>query len=117
MNRFIVVLIALFVSGALLSQEKNTKCKDELARICPGYGGDGNKLGACLKDPEKSKQLSPECKPRRVDFPAIKASCNTEIKSYCAAATEDGKLYMCIRQQMNKNPSSVGQNCKDQMNK
>ncbi len=109
-----VLLCGLLIAGAAVFAE-NTKCKDQLEKVCPGNGGDSAKLSLCLKDQSKVAQLSPDCRPRRVDIPAIRAKCAAEIKS-CPNAENDGQMYMCVRRQINANPAAVSAACKAQMN-
>jgi hypothetical protein len=99
---FCLVFFLLGNLSMIQPQEKNTKCKDELERICPGHKGDGKKVSECLKDKTKAASISPECKSKRVDFVKIKKDCSNEISSNCATPRNDGELYMCLRKNQTK---------------
>ncbi len=87
----------LLITLSVYAQEKNTKCRDELAKICPGNRGDGKKIGDCLKDRKNLEKLSEDCRPRRVDMHRIKERCASEITKFCGSAKADGDIFMCLR--------------------
>ena len=109
---FISVLLLLTFSG--ISAEKNTKCRDELQRLCGREYPNGKNLGQCIK--LGIDKLSPECRPRRIDFPAVRRDCKGEIVTSCSGSTDDGKTYQCLRRKLTETPDSVSVACATRMN-
>lgn len=87
----------LLINLGVYAQEKNTKCRDELAKVCPGNSGDGKKIGDCLKDRKNLEKLSEDCRPKRVDLHRIREKCASEIAKFCGTAKSDGDMFMCLR--------------------
>lgn len=108
MKLFRFLPIVVFAFGASAA-EHNTKCKDELKRLCGAQYPGGRHLGQCIK--LGIDRLSPECRPRHVDFTAIRRDCGAEISAACSGSTDDGKIYQCLRRRITETPETITGAC------
>ena len=106
--------ISLSLAGTAIAPENNTKCKDQLKKICGKNYATSTNLGNCLQD--NAAKMSPECRPRRVDFAAIKQQCAPEIATHCAGMDSESRLYQCLRQKMRHDSKAVSAACTTRMN-
>ncbi len=104
--KFLPIVALAF--GAIAA-EQNTKCKDELKKLCGAEYPKGRHLGHCIK--LGIDRLSPECRPRHVDFTAIRRHCAPEISAACSGSADDGKTYQCLRRKITETPEAVSAGC------